>query len=258
MQERDELERGRVEHLPDRLVDRVVAVVLTRVDERRALVVDEELVEGDAEVRRPGRDPVDAVDDLVDPGRGRGCRGRNRAEAVIGDERLELSRRHSEILTLLCLHPEGLTREKLGAALFGDVVVPSSVRGEVSRLRRLLQGWIESDPYRLAPAVRSDVADVQRRLRQGAIGAAAAAYDVLLPRSQAPGVVQERATLDCWLRHAVLSGGDLECRWTFVQSAAGGDDLTAWKSVLEALSFHDPRRSRAAAEVGRLREQRAG
>lgn len=184
--------------------------------------------------------------------------GCERAEVVLNECRLELSRRHSEILALLCTHADGLSSEQLGTGLYGDVVVPSSVRGEVSRLRRLLGGWIETDPYRLAPGAQSDVADVQRRLRLGAVRAAAAAYhDVLLPRSEAPGVVQERETLDRWLRHAVLSSGDQECRWTFVESAAGRDDLTAWKSVLTSLPFHDPRRSRAAAEVGRLRDRRA-
>ncbi len=184
--------------------------------------------------------------------------GRDRVEALVGERRIELSRRHSEILALLCTHADGMSSEQLGAALYGDVVVPSSVRGEVSRLRRLLGGWIDTDPYRLTAGVQSDLTDVQRRLHDGEIGAAAVAYQgVLLPRSEAPGIVQERETLDRWLRHAVLSCGDLECCWTFVESAAGRDDLTAWKSVLTSLPFHDPRRSRAAAEVGRLRELRA-
>lgn len=137
------------------------------------------------------------------------------------------------------------------------MMVPSTVRGEVSRLRRLLGGWIDTDPYRLAPGIHSDVADVRRRLREGAVIAAAAAYrGALLPRSEAPGVVAQRETLDRWLRHAVLSSGDQECQWTFVESTAGRDDLTAWKSVLASLPFADPRRSRAAAEVGRLRDRR--
>jgi GAF domain len=183
--------------------------------------------------------------------------GRDRAEAVVGDRRLELSRRHSEVLALLCLHPAGLSCEQLGAALYGEVVVPSSVRGEVSRLRRLLGRWIDTDPYRLTPGVVSDLAEVQAHLRAGAVAAAAAAYpDALLPRSLAPGVVEERETLDHWVRHAVLSSDDDACRLTFVESAAGHDDLAAWKSVLAALPFDDPRRSRAAAEVGRLRASR--
>jgi len=80
----------------------------------------------------------------------------------------------------------------------------------------------------------------------------------MLPRSQAPGVVCERDTLDRWIRHAVLWGGDQECLWTFVDSTAGRDDLAAWKSVLASLPFEDPRRSLAAAEVGRLRDRDRG
>ena len=185
--------------------------------------------------------------------------GRRRAVAVLGERRLELSRRHSEIFALLCIHPDGLSVDELGAALYGEVVVPSSVRGEVSRLRRLLGGWIDTDPYRLDPGVRSDLGEVERHLRDGAVGAAAVAYPgVLLPHSVSPGVEQERERLDRWLRHAVLSSDDPECRWTFVASTAGRDDLTAWKSVLAALPFDDPRRSLAAAEVGRLRASRSG
>jgi hypothetical protein len=201
---------------------------------------------------RPPRQPMGTTDELR-----LALLGRDRAEAVIGERRLELSRRHSEILALLCAHPDGLSTELLGAELYGDFAVLSSVRGEVSRLRRLLEGRIETDPYRLASGVRSDVADVKRWLREGAVGAAAAAYrGPLLLRSEAPGVVQERRTLDRWLRHAVLTSDDDACRWSYVESAAGRDDLTAWKSVLASLPFHDPRRSRAAAEVGRLRDLR--
>ena len=49
------------------------------------------------------------------------------------------------------------------------------------------------------------------------------------------------------------TGGDREALWAWVQTPSGQDDPAAWKHVLSALDFHDPRRSQAAAQVGRLR-----
>jgi hypothetical protein len=63
----------RVQHLSDGAADVVVHRVHPGVDERRALVVDQELVELEVqaiEVKR-GRDPVDPIHDLVDPRHGR-------------------------------------------------------------------------------------------------------------------------------------------------------------------------------------------
>ncbi|HEX5195092.1 MAG TPA: hypothetical protein VFW09_20040 [Solirubrobacteraceae bacterium] len=67
MQQRDELQPRRVEHLGDRAVHRLVQRMHAGVDQRRSLVVDQELVHRQPELVRPARDPVDAVDDLVDP-----------------------------------------------------------------------------------------------------------------------------------------------------------------------------------------------
>lgn len=173
---------------------------------------------------------------------------------VLGGRALPLRRRQAEILALLCLRSHGCTTEELGADLYGDAASNSSVRGEVSRLRKLGVP-ISTEPYRLTVPVESDAGRVQAMLRQGAVREAAEHYTgPLLPLSDAPGVVRMRNELDGWLRHAVMSGGDREALWAWVQSPAGSDDLGAWKHALARLDFHDPRRSQAAAQLGRLRE----
>ena len=173
---------------------------------------------------------------------------------VLGGRSLPLRRRQAEILALLCLRPEGYTTEELGSDLYGDLASNSSVRGEVSRLRKLGVP-ISTEPYRVTVPVESDACRVQAMLRRGAVREAAEHYTgPLLPTSDAPGVVRHRDELDGWLRHAVMTGGDREALWAWVQSPAGSDDLGAWKHALSGLDFKDPRRSQAAAQLGRLRE----
>jgi hypothetical protein len=66
-------------------------------------------------------------------------------------------------------------------------------------------------------------------------------------------VERERDALEGWIRHAVMTGDDRDALWAWVQTPSGQDDPAAWKQVLSALDFRDPRRSQAAAQVGRLR-----
>jgi hypothetical protein len=50
-----------------------------------------------------------------------------------------------------------------------------------------------------------------------------------------------------------MTSEDRDALWAWVQTPSGEDDPAAWKQVLSALDFRDPRRSQAAAQVGRLR-----
>ena len=79
----------------------------------------------------------------------------------------QLRLRHSEILTLLCANPEGLTSEELSVGVYGHPAGASSIRVEVSRLRKLLGDCIESEHYRLKCTVSSDVARVCGLLHRG-------------------------------------------------------------------------------------------
>ena len=79
----------------------------------------------------------------------------------------ELRPRLAEILALLCARPEGMSAEALCADLHGDGGSPSSVRVEVSRLRKLLGPWIDTERYRLTCDVETDVRRVEGLLRAG-------------------------------------------------------------------------------------------
>jgi hypothetical protein len=169
-------------------------------------------------------------------------------------ETTELRPRLGEILALLCAHPEGRSADALCADLHGDAGRAASVRVEVSRLRKLLGPWIDTDRYRLTCDVETDVRRVEGLLRTGAVRRAAESYPgPLLPGSEAPAIVGAREQLDAWLRQAVMTSDDAEALWAWVNSPSGDDDLGAWKRLLSHLEFRDPRRSLCASRVGELR-----
>jgi DNA-binding winged helix-turn-helix (wHTH) protein len=180
--------------------------------------------------------------------------GRDRATLDVDGRREELRPRLAEILVLLCAHPDGMSAEALTAGLYGDSGHASSVRVEVSRLRKLLGPWIDTERYRLTCDVETDARRVEGLLSAGAVREAAEEYaGPLLPGSEAPGVTRERDHLDSWLRQAVMTADDPEALWAWVHCASGEDDLPAWKRLLSQLSFRDPRRSLCASRVGELR-----
>jgi hypothetical protein len=180
--------------------------------------------------------------------------GRDRAVLDVDGRRTELRPRLGEILALLCARPEGMTAGALCADLHGDEGSPSSVRVEVSRLRKLIGPWIDTDRYRLTCDVETDVRRVEGLLRAGAVCRAAEAYPgPLLPGSEAPGVVHAREQLDAWLRQAVMTAGDSDALWVWANSPTGRDDLGAWKRLLARLEFRDPRRSLCASRVADMR-----
>jgi hypothetical protein len=180
--------------------------------------------------------------------------GRDRATLDMDDRHEELRPRLAEILVLLCAHPDGMSAEALTAGLYGDSGHPSSVRVEVSRLRKLLGPWIDTELYRLTCDVETDARRIEGLLAAGDVREAAEEYPgPLLPGSEAPGVAREREHLDGWLRQAVMTADDPEALWAWVHCASGEDDLGAWKRLLSQLSFRDPRRSLCASRVGELR-----
>jgi hypothetical protein len=180
--------------------------------------------------------------------------GRGRATLDMDGRHEELRPRLAEILVLLCAHPDGMSAEALTAGLYGDSGHASSVRVEVSRLRKLLGPWIDTERYRLTCDVETDARRVEGLLAAGAVREAAEEYaGPLLPSSEAPGVARERDHLDSWLRQAVMTADDPEALWAWLQCASGEDDLPAWKRLLSQLSYSDPRRSLCAARVGELR-----
>jgi hypothetical protein len=180
--------------------------------------------------------------------------GRGRATLDVDGRHEELRPRLAEILVLLCANPDGMSAEALTAGLYGDSGHASSVRVEVSRLRKLLGPWIDTERYRLTCDVETDARRIEGLLAAGDVREAAEQYPgPLLPGSEAPGVVRERDHLDGWLRQAVMTSDDPDAVWAWVRCASGEDDLGAWKRLLSQLSFRDPRRSLCASRVTELR-----
>ena len=191
------------------------------------------------------------------------ARGEVMRFAALGTDRIRLeidghprllSRRHSEVLVLLAESRDGLTAEQLAIALHGDAGKPVSARSQVSRLRALLGPRIGTDPYRIEVPVESDIDVVRRLLRQGRSAEAAELHgEGVLPRSEAPGVIELRDELERWTRNAVMTSDDPDAVWSWVSSSAGAYDLPAWVRFLAAVAYEDGRRPLAAAHVARLR-----
>ena len=179
--------------------------------------------------------------------------GRDEALLTVGGRRLRLGRRHSELLVLLTVHPEGRTGDQLGLDLYDDDTVnPVTVRAELSRLRRILgPELLDSRPYRLRAEFEVDFGLVGRLLDAGRTAEALSAYPGgLLPLSDAPGVVRLRRRLDDRLRAAVLAAGDRRLLQTWLNSPWGAEDLEMWEGYA-GLAPADPVAARRVAELTR-------
>jgi hypothetical protein len=129
------------------------------------------------------------------------------AEAWLDGQRLLLNRRQTEILALLALHPEGLSLEQLHAFLYGDqAVTVSTLKAEVSHLRRALGGALASRPYRLTMPVTTDVDTVLSLVRAGQVRAAVEAYGGdLLPGTNSPALAELADFVAVAVREALLA-----------------------------------------------------
>jgi hypothetical protein len=138
------------------------------VDERGAFAFPEDL---DVTV-----EPLDSTGGaLLVRGRPPGARPRRSAVVVEpcsprrvrvsqGNWRVDLSPRHSEIMILLTLHPEGLSSEELLELLHEPGRKAVTVRAEISRLRRVLGPILLGNPYRLDGGILADCEALQAML----------------------------------------------------------------------------------------------
>ncbi|MEA2306493.1 MAG: hypothetical protein QOH43_3773 [Solirubrobacteraceae bacterium] len=172
----------------------------------------------------------------------------------LGGRDLPLTRRHTEIVVLLAASRSGLTTEELALALYGERGRPGTVRTELCRLRKLIGRRLEAGRDRLTMSIDADFLTVQGLLRAGDPRRAAERYrGPLLPRSEAPGVVELREELDAWVRRAVIAGEDREAMWAWLDSSSGRDDGPSLRRFLADLPFDDPRRALAASRLAQLR-----
>jgi GAF domain len=194
---------------------------------------------------------------LPDPTRPVRLEALNRAEGLLhlGPQRVRLGRRLTEILILLQSRPEGMTGEQLADALYDGQANPTTIRVELTRLRRIIGDLLQSRPYRLTGPLEADFADVAAALARDDVAGAVAAYaGPLLPSSEAKAVVELRHRLDSRLRGAVLESYDSDTLDTWV-STAGPDDLEVWERLAGLLPARSPRRAYAVARSDRLRDE---
>ena len=129
--------------------------------------------------------------------------GTPRARVIGGHGELarRLTARHSEIVALLALHPEGMDARALSGALYGATGHEVAVRSECHRLRETLGGALATRPYRLE-AIEVDLAVVldalhgrDGRAAQRRAAAAAREAGELLPESSVPEIAAARERL---------------------------------------------------------------
>lgn len=215
-----------------------------------ALAAEGELLRRLGRRRPDGRSPasVHAVD---------GARlevlGRDEGVLVVGSHEHRLSRRHSEILTLLVQHPNGVSGAELGMELYEEAANPTTLRAEMLRLRRRLpDGMLASRPYRLRIPVAADFVELGRLLRTGAVAEAVRRYrGPLLPRSEAPGVEETRHRTDRQVRSALVASADPLLLEKWLSTSWGRDELELWE-LLARTARAAATRSIAAAEARRL------
>lgn len=126
------------------------------------------------------------------------------------DVAVMLTQRQAELLLALACHPEGLTLDQLAAHVYGDVAVTmTTVKVEVSRLRRVVPGVIASRPYRLDVPVVVDALEVLDVVARGdALAAAQACRDEVMPGSESPLIRALGLRVEVAVRSLVLASSD--------------------------------------------------
>jgi len=182
------------------------------------------------------------------------ARGRDSAVLSHGGLVHHLSPRHSDIVVALALEGRGVHGDRLAVALSEREVPASTLRAEMTRLRAVLgPELLGSRPYALLRPVRSDFGEIASLLAEGRVNQALARYPgPLLPRSDAPVVVEQRRSLEQQLRGAVLAGPDAGPLRRWVDAAWGSNDADAWPALARRLPGGSAQRAAAAARAGAL------
>ncbi|WP_054812481.1 transcriptional regulator [Nocardia arizonensis] len=157
--------------------------------------------------------------------------------------------RQLEILALLALAPDGYTPDQLHAAVYGDrPVSPSTLKADVSHLRRATGGEIANRRYALTGPLACDAVELLAAIESGDTSSAVWLYrGPLLPDSDTPGVAEWRDYLDVGVRTAVLASDRPEHAVTFGEKAPG--DVAVHEHALRLLPPEDSRRAMVAARL---------
>lgn len=188
--------------------------------------------------------------------------GRDRARLETASDHeesvVELSARHAAILLMLAVHRQGLSAERLTELVYGPGVSPDTLRPEMVRLRKTLEGRMpglvpESRPYRLPAVLETDAHDVLSLLDRGAHRVALTAYrGPVLPESTSPGVEEFRETVRGALREAMLAEASLDVLLAYADIPEGQADAEVLRLALEMLPARSPKRTGLVSRIERL------
>lgn len=184
--------------------------------------------------------------------------GRDQGLLHIAGQAVTLSERHTEILTVLALFPNGLTAEELTGKVYPEGTSLTSIRAEMVRLRKLLLAAAptlvpRSRPYRLPRPLVVDAEQVRNYLGRGAHRLALNIYrGEVMPRSEAPEIEAVRARVSIQLREAILNDASPEVLLAYLQLPEAADDVDAWRTALGLLPPRSPKRSAVVAHLESL------
>ncbi len=184
--------------------------------------------------------------------------GRDQALLSIEGKTVVLSARHSEILALLSSHPEGLSAEELSVLLYPGDGSTMTLRAEMVRLRKVLQqlnpaAVPESRPYKLTMDLVPDSGQVLNCLQRGAHRIALEIYrGAVLPKSEAPGIIDLRDRVSSLMREAVLTDGSAETLLRYAELPEARDDVGVRRAALKLLPARSPKRAAVVADLERL------
>lgn len=184
--------------------------------------------------------------------------GREDGRLEVSGRVIELSTRHAEILTLLAWHRGGLSAEALAELVYDRDGSVATLRAEMVRLRRVLEGACpelvpESRPYRLTRSLELDAHRVLAFLERGAHRVALTAYaGQVLPRSEAPGILAIRAEVASVLRESVLADAGVDVLLAYARTDDAAYDLEVWMESLRRLPQRSPKRAAVVSRIERI------
>jgi len=181
--------------------------------------------------------------------------GRDHAMLELDGRTLELSPRHSEILTLLAWHQDGLSADRLAELLYEGDGSRVTLRAEMVRLRKVLDAFapeltLASRPYRLARPLELDAHRVIAFLERGAHRVALAAYSgTMLPASCSPGIDQIRQEISSRLRSALLADAAVDTLLSYARTDEAAYDSEVWTTCLQLLPPRSPKRAGVVSRI---------
>src|SRR5699024_6910001 len=131
---------------------------------------------------------------------------------------ISLTPRQAELPLLLHRLPDGISGSGLDERRWPVAGSEASVRAEVARRRRAIDGiaglLIDARPYRLRGRLSSDLERTSEALAQGDVDTALGQYrGPVLPDSDAPGAREIGAEVDAHMRETLLQDGTWQQLW---------------------------------------------